>query len=79
MNKIDKFLKKLFPDERQEAQILVARLIAHEWDGLNIKKLQGHDNLWRCRHGKLRIIFEHPQNRVIIVHIGRRNDTTYNF
>ena len=79
MNRLDKFLQKLLPAERQKAQVLIARLIAHDWNGLNIKKLQRHDHLWRLRYGKLRIIFEHSDDKVIIVSVGRRNDNTYNF
>ncbi|MEK7209197.1 MAG: hypothetical protein AAB677_02980 [Patescibacteria group bacterium] len=79
MNKIDKFLLRLTLKERQKAQLIIARLIDRDWTGLNIKKLRGYQNLFRCREGNLRIVFESDDKNVTLIKIGNRDDTTYNF
>ena len=79
MNRIQKFLSRLDPKERSIAEMLLSKLIAMEFDGLDIKKLKGQDTLFRVRKGDLRIIYSIHNNKVNILDIGRRNDTTYNF
>lgn len=79
MNRIEKFLQKLQSSEREEANIAITRLVAHDWAGLDIKKLKGFGNLFRCRGGNIRIIFEVIGGDIVIIKAGRRNDTTYSF
>ena len=78
MNKLDKFLLRLALKERRKVQLIIARLIAFDWVGLDIKKLKGFQNLFRCREGNLRIIFESDDKNVTLIKIGNRNDNTYN-
>ncbi|WP_035848577.1 type II toxin-antitoxin system RelE family toxin [Kitasatospora azatica] len=45
-------------------------------DGLDVKKLSGHEGLYRLRAGDFRVIYEvHGEVLVIlVVHIGNRRD-----
>lgn len=78
MNKIDKYIKKLIPKER-EAMLDVLERIKHGiLADLDIKKLKGYDNYFRVRKGKTRIIFHLDINgQPVIKRVERRGDNTY--
>jgi len=80
MNKLQKFLSKLNPEERIVANELIDKIISNNTVGLNVKKLKGSDNLYRIRKGDLRLIYLKNENGIIsILDAGKKNDTTYNF
>ena len=80
MNKLQKFLSKLNPEERIVANELIDKIISNNSVGLNVKKLKGSDNLYRIRKGDLRLIYLKNENGIIsILDAGKKNDTTYNF
>ncbi len=78
MNKIDKFLRKLSYKERLEIEKTIGLIILEKFDGLDIKKLKGINNLFRVRKGRIRIIYGITFEKMpIIIAIDYRNDTTY--
>lgn len=77
MDRINKFLKKLSPKEREIVDIVVSKILAHDFYGLNIKKLKGKDGEFRVRKGSVRIIFIIDNSDTRIISIERKSDNTY--
>ena len=77
MDRVTKFLKKLTPKERKITEEIIVRVSAHDFSGLDIKKLKGVKNIFRIRKGNIRIIFLKDGVRISILSIERRSDTTY--
>ena len=77
MDKIRKALNKLFDKERDSIRIILEKLHSGNTQGLNISKLKGHDDIFRIRKGKLRIIFRIEMGTIYLLKIDRRDDTTY--
>lgn len=77
MDRVTKFLKKLSPKERNTAGIVVSKILAHDFFGLNVKKLKGKQNEFRVRKGDIRIIFLMKGGFINIISIERKSDTTY--
>ena len=76
MDKIQKFLAKLAPKDRERIDKTIVLIIARAWLGLDIKKLSV--NHWRVRVGGFRIKFYlNTVDKVIIYDIQRRGDHTY--
>jgi mRNA-degrading endonuclease RelE of RelBE toxin-antitoxin system len=76
---IRKTLKRL--PAKQRTQLLEAlRLIrTDDLTGLDVKKLQGRNDVYRVRKGVFRVIFRKiPNVENTIIAIERRSDTTYN-
>ena len=78
MDKISKALKKLTAKERSELKIILTRIKSGKFDGFDIKKLKGEDNIFRIRKGKLRIIFIKKDDKISLLAIERRSNNTYN-
>ncbi len=78
MDKITKSLKKFSSKEKNELKIILSKIKQNKLDGFQIKKLKGHDNIFRVRKGKIRIIFSKRNNSFFILAIERRSDNTYN-
>lgn len=80
VDKIQKVLGKLSPKEQAAIKDLLKRIKNKQLDNLDIKKLQGRDDIYRIRKGGMRIIYQSDCNgEVHILEVGRRNGTTYNF
>jgi mRNA-degrading endonuclease RelE of RelBE toxin-antitoxin system len=78
MNKIDKYLHKLPPKEREMLNILIDQIECCDLINLDIKKLKGYFNSYRVRKGNTRIIFHFDAiGRAIIDSIQRRSDNMY--
>ena len=77
MDQIAKFLKKLTLKERKVTEEIIARVLSHNFSGLDIKKLRGAANIFRIRKGHIRVIFLKEGSQINIISIGRRSDTTY--
>jgi len=45
---------------------------------LNVKKIKGHNNLFRVKLGKIRVIYISIEKYAEIIYIGYRDDNTYN-
>ncbi len=57
MDRISKFLRKLDAEQRSEVEKIIARIVAGDFSGLDIKKLKGKYDEFRVRKGDIRIIF----------------------
>ncbi|MCK9580526.1 MAG: hypothetical protein M0Q92_08755 [Methanoregula sp.] len=80
MDKISKALAKLNAKERMKAKEILNNLQNRKFDNLEIKKLQGYNNIFRVRKGKIRIIYRVKNDgSIFILTVERRSDTTYNF
>jgi mRNA-degrading endonuclease RelE of RelBE toxin-antitoxin system len=69
------FVKK----ERQTLELLTAKILSLDWRDLDIKKIKGHQNIFRVRSGKIRIIFSKNGDKIAFFSIERRSETTYKF
>lgn len=79
MKKIDKFQSKLSPKIREKVNDCLLKIKERNFENLDLKKLQGFENLYRVRIGQIRIVFSWKGNDTEIITIDNRNDNTYNF
>lgn len=77
MDKNEKLLRKLNRKDFDAVFGVLQKILSSETDDLDIKKLQGHQDLFRVRMGKLRIIFIKKNNDIEILEISRRSEKTY--
>ena len=76
-DKIKKLLAKLTSKERELVSLLILRVKLDDTQGLDIKQLSGHTDLFRVRKGRLRIVYRKNSRDFLIVRIDRRNEKTY--
>ena len=77
MDKIQKALKKLSEKERNLFKAILQRLQSGQTQGLDIKKLKGHTDIFRVRKADIRIIFKQSANSIFVLAIERRSEKTY--
>ncbi|PIT90210.1 MAG: hypothetical protein COU22_03480 [Candidatus Komeilibacteria bacterium CG10_big_fil_rev_8_21_14_0_10_41_13] len=78
MDKIAKALKKLSQTEKSLVKNILQNLEKENRKTLDIKKLKGHEDIFRVRKGKIRIIYRLLENNdMMILAIERRSDKTY--
>ena len=79
MDKIEKALARLSEKESRQLRVILSALKnSRSFSGLDVKKLKGHDDIFRIRKGKLRVIFRSLRGEIFILSIERRSDNTYN-
>jgi len=79
VDKIKKALDKLSEDERRVAKLILGDVLRGEVSTYDLKKLKGHENIFRIRKGKLRIIYRiDVSGDVFLLTVERRSDNTYN-
>lgn len=78
MDKIEKALKKLSPSERRKFEELLIKVEANNLKNLDVKKLKGHDEIYRVRKGNMRIIFRKVDEDIFLLAVEKRSDTIYN-
>ena len=78
MPSLKKLLSRFNREEREIIELLIEKIISRNWDGLDIKKLKGHQDIFRLRKGKIRIIFTKIDKDIRVINIERRKETTYN-
>jgi len=77
-DKITKFLRKLSSRELDKISKIKDKITINNLNGMNVKKLSGHANLYRVRIGRIRIIFENiDKDTNSIKKIDFRDDKTY--
>ena len=77
-DKIFKFLKVLSKKERLMVEDLIYKIcILKDLTNLDIKKMQGYKDLFRCRKGDIRIVFKKDNVMNSVTSIDRRDDNTY--
>jgi len=77
VDKIEKALKKFTEKERREVKNILIKFQKGDVKSLDIKKLKGHNNIFRVRKGKIRIIFRKDKESIFVLSIERRADKTY--
>jgi len=77
MDKIKKALNRLSPKERRRLKEILFQIDAGDFQGLNLKKLKGRNDVFRVRKGNIRIIFLKKDNSIKILSIERRGSKTY--
>jgi mRNA-degrading endonuclease RelE of RelBE toxin-antitoxin system len=75
---IEKFLAKITAKEKNTLDNIVKKVKIGNLSGLDVKKLSGHEDIFRVRKGKFRIIFQITKTSTKILSIEKRSDTTYN-
>jgi len=79
MDKIDKALNKLVFKEKEQMKNIIKALQLGRFDNLNIKKLKGFQDVFRVRKGRLRIVYQLLDRKIIILKIDKRKKDTYKF
>ena len=69
-----KFLSRLPKDLRERLLFVVSQIATGDLKGLDVKALLGFENVYRCRVGKLRILFRKGFSEYEILDIGFRGD-----
>ncbi len=78
MDKVSKAIQKLNSKEALKIVGIIELIVKGDLQELDVKRLKGHKDIFRVRVGSYRIIFKTTNNIVIILHIGKRSDKTYN-
>ncbi|MEK7179198.1 MAG: hypothetical protein AAB727_03005 [Patescibacteria group bacterium] len=79
MDKISKALRALTQKERDAVRSILTKLAQNDTSALDIKKLRGHDDIFRVRKGHLRIIYRVKGNAIFLIAIEKRREDTYKF
>ncbi|MBT3704235.1 type II toxin-antitoxin system RelE/ParE family toxin [Candidatus Peregrinibacteria bacterium] len=74
MEKYKKFLLKLSPALRKRLILAIEKIADGQVSGLDIKKLHNEIPVYRCRVGKVRILFEKAEDGNRILAIKFRGD-----
>lgn len=77
MDAIGKALKKLSAKERERVKEILAKLALGKTQGLDIKKLQGREDIFRVRKGDIRIVYRENGGVLSVLLIERRSEKTY--
>lgn len=77
VDRIQKALRKISDAQRKEIKDIITCILSNDIAHLDVKKLQGNDNVYRVRKGGLRIIFLKTSTDIRILAVERRTDTTY--
>jgi len=77
MDKIEKVLQKFAQKERERVKKILERINRRKFEGLDLKKLKGHNDIFRVRKGNLRIIYRQADDSIFILAVERRREKTY--
>lgn len=77
MPTLKKLLSRFNREDRVILESLIEKIISLNWHGLDIRKLQGYEDIFRLRKGKIRIIFYKHKVDISIINIERRSEKTY--
>jgi len=72
--KIQKFLNSLDKKTKEKFKQRLLSLKQSPYEGKDIKKLKGYNNLYRLRMGKIRIIYHLKNQDVEIIDIDHRGN-----
>lgn len=66
--------------EQHRLKDILLLIQAGRIENLDVKKLKGHDDIFRVRKGNVRVIFRtNKDGSIKIIIVERRTDTTYHF
>lgn len=77
MPSLKKLLSRFYKKEREDIELLIEKINSLKWDALDVKKLKGYHDIFRVRKGNIRIIYRLQGNKIFILAIERRNESTY--
>ena len=77
MDHIEKFVLRLNPKLKNRVIDVMRRILSGSLRGLDIKALKGHHSIFRCRIGKVRIIFTRTADNIPIILDADFRDTIY--
>ena len=77
VDKIEKALRKLTEKERKLVKNILTKIQRGGVKDLDIKKLKGRDDIFRVRKGRIRVVFRKNNNKIFVLSIERRSDSTY--
>ncbi len=79
-DKIAKVFSRLRSKEQRALKLILEKIFSGKFEGLDLVKIKGRDDIYRVRKGDMRIIFKKLSNgRIFILAIERRSDNTYRF
>lgn len=76
-DKITKALGKLSDKEKRQIKMILEKIKSDKLDGLDIKRLKGHKDIFRVRKNDLRVIYRTSDKGIKILAIERRSEKTY--
>lgn len=76
-DKIIKELAKFTSKERQLVKKILTQLKQNDLKGLQVTKLKGHQDIFRVKKGRLRIIYRQNREAINVLVIERRSEKTY--
>ena len=77
VDKITKTLGKFSASEKELVKKILLKIKSKKFEGLDLKKLKGRDDIYRVRKGKIRIIYRLEKEEISLLTIEKRNDRTY--
>jgi mRNA interferase RelE/StbE len=77
MDKVSKAIQKINSKDALKIADTLELLLTNKVEGLDIKKLKGHTDIFRIRVQTYRIIFKRDTDTIQILYIGKRNEKTY--
>ena len=77
MDKIAKAIGKLSTNEKIWVKEILSQLRRKAFQGLDVKKLKGREDIFRVRKGDIRILYQTKEGQVFVLSIERRNEKTY--
>jgi mRNA-degrading endonuclease RelE of RelBE toxin-antitoxin system len=79
VDKITKALNKFTQKEKDLVKSLLLKINKNNFEGLDLKKLKGRNDIFRVRKGKIRIIYRIDREQIYLLVIEKRSDNTYNY
>ena len=77
MDKIQKALAKLPKQYREVFEAMMVKLMTRDFLGLNMARMKGYKDVYRVKHGRLRVIFRMNQQGLYVLEAGLRSEKTY--
>lgn len=77
MDKIGKILQKVSKKDSKNIILILEKIKYGNTKNLDIKKLKGHENIFRVRMNDFRIIFQRIDENYFILEISKRREDTY--
>ncbi len=77
MDKLKKLLSRISEHDRRELQAIIFLIMKNDFALLSVKKVSGHQNVFRVRSGRYRVIFKNEELMPRLLDIRLRNENTY--
>jgi mRNA-degrading endonuclease RelE of RelBE toxin-antitoxin system len=69
--------KKIAHNQQDEIDRILYKIEHKETQDLDVRKLKGHEKLYRVRVRDIRIVFSKESGSLNVIFIGRRGDSKY--